>query len=396
MSPPPAPYLRLTWTDPETGRQGFLVIDRLVRGLSGGGMRVRDGCTLDEVTRLAGTMSLKNGVLGIPAGGAKCGIDCNPRDPDALPLLRRFVRAMAPLWDTYVATGEDLGVQQSTLNEVFEELGLGSSMRAALRASGDFEGALAKARSALTRAHEGTPLVDLVGGFGVAAATAAALQRAGREVQGARVVIQGFGSMGGATARYLARRGAVVIGVADVEGLIVNQDGLQVERLLRARDAFGVIDRGALAGDDRELPREEWVALECDVLVPAALGDAINLTNCERVRAPLVVEAANLPTAPGADARLEGMGVTVIPDFVANSATNGWAWWLALGEIGPTPDDAFGRIGDAIPRVVAEVLDMAAAEHVSPRRAARQIARERLDRLAAEHGAEAPLPSTVL
>ena len=359
-------------------------------------MRARDGCTLDEVTRLAATMSLKNGVLGIPAGGAKCGIDCSPRDPDALPLLRRFVRAMAPLWDTYVATGEDLGVQQSTLNEVFEELGLGSSMRAALRASGDFEAALAKARSALSLAHEGTPLVDLVGGFGVASATAAALRRAGREVQGARVVIQGFGSMGGATARYLTRGGAVVIGVADVEGLVVNQDGLQVERLLRARDAFGVIDRGALASDDRELPREEWVALECDVLVPAALADAINPTNCERVRAPLVVEAANLPTAPGADARLEGMGVTVIPDFVANSATNGWAWWLALGEIGPTPEDALGRIGDVMPRVVAEVLDRAAAEHVSPRRAARQIARERLDRLTAEHGAEAPLPSTVL
>jgi len=390
------PYLRLTWTDTETGRRAFLVIDRLVRGLSGGGTRIRDGCTLEEVTRLAAAMSLKNGVLGIPAGGAKCGIDCDPRHPDALPVLRRFVRAMAPLWDTYVATGEDLGVQQSTLNEVFAELGLGSSMRAALRASGDFGGSLAAMTSALSYSHEGTPLVDLVGGFGVAAATAAALERMGRKVEGARVVIQGFGSMGGATARYLARKGAVVIGIADVRGLLVNQDGLDVERLFSARDSFGVIDRDALQSDDRELPRDEWVALECDVLVPAALADAINPTNCERVRAELVVEAANLPTAPAADEWLVGRGVTVIPDFVANSATNGWAWWLVLGEIRPTPEDAFRGIAEVLPRVVAEVLDRAAVEHVSPRDAARQIARERLDRLTAEHGAEGRLGLTIL
>ena len=396
MSGQRGPYLRLTWIDAGTGRRGFLVIDRLVRGLSGGGTRVRDGCTLEEVTRLAAAMSLKNGVLGIPAGGAKCGIDCDPRHPDALPVLRRFVRAMAPLWDTYVATGEDLGVQQSTLNEVFGELGLGSSMRAALRAGGDFEGSSAAMDSALSRSHEGTPLVDLVGGFGVAAATGAALERMGRKVRGARVVIQGFGSMGGATARYLARGGAVVIGVADVRGLLVNQDGLDVEQLLGARDAFGVIDRDALRSDDRELPRDEWIALECDVLVPAALADAINLTNCERVRAQLVVEAANLPTAPGADARLVGRGVTVIPDFVANSATNGWAWWLALGEIGPAPEDAFRRIGEIIPRTVGEVLDTAAAGRVSPREAARQLARGRLDRLTEEHGAEGRLALTVL
>src|SRR5215470_14734291 len=121
-------YLRLTWTDPVTGRPGFLVIDRLVRGLAGGGTRLRAGCSLEEVSRLAAAMSLKNGVLGIPAGGAKCGLDCDPREPEALDLLTRFVRAMHPLWNSYIATGEDMGVQQSTLNQVFEGLGLGSSM----------------------------------------------------------------------------------------------------------------------------------------------------------------------------------------------------------------------------------------------------------------------------
>jgi glutamate dehydrogenase (NAD(P)+) len=301
------------------------------------------------------------------------------------------VRAMHPFWNSYVATGEDMGVQQSTLNAIFSDLGLGSSMRAALRMRPDFEGALAQARHALSVTYEGTPLVDLVGGYGVAVAAAAALERLGLEVRGARVVLQGFGSMGGSAAHYLARRGAVVIGVADVRGLVVNQDGLEVERLLATRDDFGVIDRSALAADDRELPREEWVALECDVLVPAAVADAINPANCERVRAPLVVEAANLPTSSRADARLLSRGVTVVPDFVANAATNGWAWWLALGQIGPEPADAFARIDEVIGATVRAVLDRAAAAGTSARDAAREIARDRLDQLAAEYGVEGPL-----
>lgn len=396
MATPRAQYLRLTWTDPVTGRQGFLVIDRLVRGLAGGGTRIRAGCTLEEVSRLAATMSLKNGVLGIPAGGAKCGIDCDPQEAESLPLLHRFVRAMYPLWDTYVATGEDLGVQQSTLDAVFADVGLGIPMRAALRGRGDLEASIREMRGVLSLDQEGTPLIDLVGGYGVAAAASAALERVSGSVDGARVVVQGFGSMGGSAARYLSARGALVTGIADVRGLIVNQDGLDVHRLLAARDEFGVIDRAVLSADDRELPRDEWIALECDILVPAAVADAINPANCDRIRTRLVVEAANLPTTAQAEERLLARGVTVIPDFVANSGTNGWAWWLALDLVGHTAEDAFRLIDDVIPQAVQEALDRAAEHRVSPREAARSIAQERLDLLAAEHGVEGPLRLPVL
>lgn len=391
-----AQYLRLTWTDPETGRHGFLVIDRLVRGLAGGGTRVRAGCTLEEVSRLAAAMSLKNGALGIAAGGAKCGIDCDPRDPEALPMLRRFVRAMYPFWDSYMATGEDLGVQQSTLNAIFSELGLGSTMRAAFRAGPDPAATAARARVGFAVVHEGTPLVDLVGGYGVAAAAGAAMRRMGLDVDGARVVVQGFGSMGGSAARFLGGRGAVVIGVADARGLIVNLDGLDVGLLLAARDEFGLIDRAALREDDRELPREEWVALECEVLVPAAVADAIDEANCDRIRARLVVEAANLPTTAAADGRLIARGITVVPDFVANGATNGWAWWLALDQVGPTAADAFARIDQVIPAVVTEVLEAADGAGGGTREAARRVARARLDALAAGHGVDGALHLAVL
>jgi glutamate dehydrogenase (NAD(P)+) len=379
-----------------SGRQGFLVIDRLIRGLAGGGTRVRAGCSLEEVSRLAAAMSLKNGALGIPAGGAKCGVDCDPRSPESLPMLTRFVRAMHPLWDSYVATGEDLGVRQSTLNAIFSDLGLGSSMRAALRGREDYRGATVMASAAMAAEHDGTPLVDLVGGYGVAAATAAAMESLGRELRGMRVVVQGFGSMGGSAARYLAERGALVVGVADVRGLIVNADGLDVAALLAGRDELGTIDREALAPGDRELPRDDWAAVDCDVLVPAALADAINPANCERVRARLVVEAANLPTSHAADARLFNRGVVVVPDFVANAATNGWAWWIALGQIGIGPAEAFAHIDEVMPRVVRQVLRLAGTERIRPREAGQRIASRRLEKMEAEYGLEGPLRLAVL
>ena len=383
--------LRLTWTDPVTGRHGFLVIDRTVRGVAGGGTRIRAGLTLEEVSRLARAMSFKNGALGVAAGGAKCGIDCDPHDPEAIPMLTRFVRAMHPIFDSYMATGEDMGVSQETMNAVFAEVGLETSMRAPLRLNADPVAALARVKRGLALEVEGTPLVDLVGGYGVAEAAAAALEALGRPVAGARVAIQGFGSMGGSTAQFLAAKGARVVAVADVRGLISNPDGLDVAALLRARDRFGEIDRAALRPQDAEGERDDWLAADCDVLVPAAVADAIDASNCGRIQARLIVEAANIPTTSEADSALGARGVTFIPDFVANGGTNGWAWWLVLGEVGDSAESAFERISAAMRSTVPRLLERARAESIGEREAARRIAVETLDRLAAEQGTEGPL-----
>ena len=119
------PFLRTTWTDAVTGRHGYLVIDRLVGGLAGGGTRVREGCTLQEVERLAHAMTLKNGGLDLPVGGAKCGLDIDPHDAEAHGMLVRFVRAMRPLFETYMGTGEDMGTNQEQLLRVFSEAEIG-------------------------------------------------------------------------------------------------------------------------------------------------------------------------------------------------------------------------------------------------------------------------------
>src|SRR2546430_5302227 len=141
------PYMRVAWTDPVAGRNGYLVIDRLVRGISGGGTRVRRGVTLEEVERLAHTMTLKNGSLNVPSGGAKAGLDCDLSEPGGRDLLVRFVRAMKPLLETRWATAEDLGITQEELDSVFEEVGLRLYVHAGIKVTRGFDAAMERVRA---------------------------------------------------------------------------------------------------------------------------------------------------------------------------------------------------------------------------------------------------------
>ncbi|GAB7034796.1 hypothetical protein JCM4914_62570 [Streptomyces platensis subsp. malvinus] len=131
-----APLISLTWTDPVTGRCGHLVIARLVRGVASGGLRMREGVTLDEVTGLARGMTRKEALhydpdaRYVPLGGAKGGIDCAPHAPEAYGVLTRYLRAMRPYIEQFWTTGEDLGLTQDRLDEAAAEAGLVSSIQA--------------------------------------------------------------------------------------------------------------------------------------------------------------------------------------------------------------------------------------------------------------------------
>jgi glutamate dehydrogenase (NAD(P)+) len=385
------PFLRIAWTDPVTGRNGYVVIDRLVNGLAGGGTRMRAGVTMEEVERLAWTMSLKNGAVKVPGGGAKGGVDCDPHDPGARAMLTRFVRAVRPIVATYWATAEDMGTTQELLDSVFAEVGLPGSVTAALNRSGDPEAALARLRAGLSVKVGGIGLGDVVGGYGVAQAAAAATEHRGWRLEGMRAVVQGFGAMGGSSARYLGELGARVIAVADVNGTVFNPAGLDVEALLASRSPLGDIDRSILRPGDERLPRDEWMSIETDILVPAAVADAITAENVDRVSARLVVEAANIPTTGEAEARLCERGVLVIPDFVANGGTNAWFWWILLGLIESSPESAFARIAETMRFTVAAVLARADRERLTPRGAAELTAIRNLDELARQYGEESPL-----
>jgi glutamate dehydrogenase (NAD(P)+) len=379
--------LRVEWTDPVTSRKGYLVIDRLVGGIAGGGTRVRAGLTLTEIERLARTMSYKCGAMNLASGGAKGGIDCDPHSPEMRDMLTRFVTAMTPLLDTYWATAEDLGITQSELDSVFQDVGLGMSVHAALKKIGDEDAAMDRVVRGLAVDVEGIGLADVIGGYGVAEAAVAAMPQLGLTAGSTRAVVQGFGSMGGASARYLGRLGVKVVGVIDGNGCIVNPDGLDVEALLSARNELGEVDRTALREADSTLPLAEWLSIPAEIIVPAAVPDCIRADNCDQVTARLIVEAANIPTTEEAQARLHERGVVVIPDFVANSGANSWWWWTLSGVIGASADESFARVAEAMQDTVTRLLELSRDAGITPREAAGRIAEENLDRIAAEEAA---------
>lgn len=380
------PFLRLTWTDPETATRGYVVVDRLVGGIATGGTRMRAGCTLSEVEDLASGMSYKTGALNLPVGGAKGGIDLDPFDPRAREVLSRFVRAVRPILDDYWVTAEDLGVPQELLDEVFDEAGLGMSLHAALVRSAEPGRTLSRVREAFAVDVEGVPMPDVIGGYGVAEAVRAAAERLGLAPEDTRAVVQGFGSMGGSTARYLARNGVRVVGVADAKGVIHNPEGVDVERLLKSRSAYGEIDRAALGPGDEELPVGNWLSVEAEVLVPAAISYAIDAENCGQVNARLIAEAANVPVTADAERRLLERGIPVIPDFIANAGAVGWAWWTLFGDISPEPAEAFEKLSREMRRAVGEIMAAWHSGASSPREAAKELSQRNLDEFARVYG----------
>ncbi|MFG2126746.1 Glu/Leu/Phe/Val dehydrogenase dimerization domain-containing protein [Streptomyces sp. NPDC048751] len=387
-----SPLLSLTWVDHITGRRGHLVVDRLVRGVASGGLRMREGCTLEEVAGLARGMTMKEALhydpesRYVPLGGAKGGIDCDPRHPEAYGLLVRYLRAMRPYVESCWTTGEDLGLTQDLVDRAAAEAGLGSSIQAVYPLLDDEAAARRRLADAFAVEVDGIGLDELVGGCGVAESALAALDRAGLPYAGARVAVQGLGTMGGATARFLARAGLTVVSVADVKGTIANPAGLDVEALLAARDAHGTVDRGVLRPGDRELPGDAWLSADAEVLVPAAVSYAIDATNQEVITARWVVEAANMPVRPEAEALLSARGVTVLPDVVVNSGTNAWWWWTLFGDIGPDADEAFAHTRRSMRALVDLVLTRAQTDGTTPRAAAHAIATDRLPVIAERFG----------
>jgi glutamate dehydrogenase (NAD(P)+) len=366
----PDPLLEITWTDPVTGRHGYVVIDSLVRGLASGGLRLRAGCTLDEVRGLARGMTRKEALVYdptdayLPLGGGKGGIDVDPADPQALDVLRRFVAAVLPVIRHQWNTGEDFGLRQETLDKIAADLGMPSTVEAVFATLDDAAEARTRLAKAFALRVDGVSLGDLVGGYGVARACVESARHLGINPERATAAVQGFGSIGGAAARYLAQAGVRVVAVADRAGLVSNPDGLDVEALLAARDALGIIDRSALREGDVEGNRDDWLAVPCDILVPAAMSYVIDREGADRVRARVVVEGANMPTLADAEAALAGRGVPVVPDFLANVMTNAWWWWMVFGDIDPTVESSYAKIDATMRRLIDEVF--AAAKTGTP------------------------------
>ncbi len=392
----------ITWQDPVTGTHGFVVIDTLVRGTASGGLRMRQGCTLEEVRGLAQGMTrkeaihLREGRHYVPVGGAKGGIDFDPRQPGARDVLERFLIAVNPIMRAYWALGEDLGVRQRDIDDILASRDLGSALSAVEKLLADPQAAAARAETAFSTIVDGVGQDELVGGLGVATSVLAALEADGVDPASATAVLQGFGSMGGASARFLAEAGVRIVGIADADGFVSNPAGLDVEALLATRDPFGGIDRSTLRPEDRVGDRGDWLSADCDVLVPAAVSYAITSENCAAITATLIVEAANMPVLPDAEAQLQARGVKVVPDFLANSATNAWWWWVTFGDVDGTWDDSRSLVTQTLRELTTQVLSEAERQGITPRQAAQSLVDANLEALRSETGhpsATAPMTS---
>nr|WP_280879080.1 Glu/Leu/Phe/Val dehydrogenase dimerization domain-containing protein [Streptomyces pseudovenezuelae] len=391
MSQPPE--ASITWTDPVTGRQGFLVIDRLVRGLASGGLRMREGCSYEEVRELAAAMSVKEALhydpsnRYLPMGGAKGGIDCDPLSSEARGVLSRFLTFVRPYVEQRWATGDDLGTTTELIDEVLGELGVAGCVAPVVRTLDDPAAARKRFADAFAVEVDGIGLAELVGGCGVAEAALTVLDREGTPRSSATAVVQGFGAMGGSTARFLDAAGIRVVAVSDVHGTVANPRGLAVEEMLRNRRAHGAIDRSRLRPADILLDRDDCLALRADVLVPAATSYALHDANQGRVAARYIVEAANLPVTATAEERLRRRGCVVVPDVVANSGTNAWWWWVLYGDVAPDAESSLAKVRGSLRALVTETLQLAEDAVRTPRQAARCIAEARRDVLLHRLGA---------
>ncbi|MGW3468370.1 Glu/Leu/Phe/Val family dehydrogenase [Saccharopolyspora sp. NPDC000995] len=372
------PLMRVIWTDSVTGCNGYLVVHSMVSGLATGGTRMRAGCTLSEVEALARGMARKTAVFDLPVGGAKGGIDCDPKDPAARGVLSRFVQAMRPWLDAHWVTAEDLGVPQHLIDEVFAEVGLHQSYHAAIRRAPDAERTLRRVRAGLNSPVPGGLLLgDVVGGYGVAQSCLGVVHARGWAQKETTVAVQGVGTMGGGAAYYLHEAGLKVVALADAAGTLFHPDGLDVPALLETRDRFGEIDRTQVPPDIQRLPREAVLSTEVDVLIPAAVSFTIKAPQVPEVAAKVIIEAANTPVTPDAEEMLATRGIPVIPDFVANAGAVAWAWWLLLGRVDADPVLSFQVLREEMLAKIPPLLAAWDTEGHTPRTAALLLAERR-------------------
>jgi glutamate dehydrogenase (NAD(P)+) len=287
---------------------GYRVQHSIARGPAKGGIRYAPDVTLDEVRALASWMTWKCAVTNIPFGGGKGGIICDPMLLSPGELERMTRRYTAQLYEfigpEIDVPAPDMNTNEQTMAWIMDTY----SMR-----SGHTQ----------TAVVTGKP-IDLGGSRGRAEATGRgcmivteqALRKLGIERSSARVVIQGFGNVGGMAAKLMARAGFKIIAIIEYDGAIYNDKGLDIRALAEHRALTGSINGFA---DGEEVPREEALYMETDVLLPAAKENVITSHNAHRLRTRILCEGANGPTTYAADPILAERGIFVIPDILANS-----------------------------------------------------------------------------
>ena len=358
------PEIVFNWKDPETEAEGWVVINSLRGGAAGGGTRMRKGLDQHEVTSLAKTMEVKFTVSGPPIGGAKSGINFDPNDPRKEGVLKRWYEAVTPLLKHYYGTGGDLNVDE--IHEVIpitEDCGVWHPQEGVF--NGHFQPREAQKINRIGQLRQGVLKViendsyspdvsrkyvvaDMITGYGVAESVKHYYNIYGGDLKGKRIVVQGWGNVGSAGAYYLAQEGAIVVGIIDRVGGLINEVGFSFEEV---KDLFLNKNGNALNAPDmlsfEEVNNRIW-DLDAEIFIPCAASRLITKDQIDRMintGIEVIAPGANVPFADpeiffGPIADYTDSKTSVIPDFISNCGMARVFGYLMGNDIGVIEDEA--------------------------------------------------------
>jgi len=344
---------------------GYRVQHNITRGPAKGGIRYSPEVTLDEIKALAMLMTWKCAVVNIPYGGAKGGVACNPFKMSAEELerlTRRYTSEILPvIGPEKDIPAPDISTDSQTMAWIMDTYSIdkGYSVPGVVTgkpiAIGGSEG-----RSEAT-------------GRGVVYTLLNTLKHLNL-IEGKKVIVQGYGKVGSVAANLLFKEGYRIIGVGEIDGAVYNADGLDIGRLNKHRKKSGSIVKFKEADS---ITNKELLQLKCDILIPAALENQITKDNASRIKAKIVVEAANGPTTPKADKILKEKGVFVVPDILANAGgviVSYFEWVQGLQSYFWSEREVNLKLRDIITKAFYKVLEISLKKKTSMREAAYSLA----------------------
>ena len=349
--------------------RGYRVQHNNSRGPFKGGIRYHEEVDLDEVRSLAALMTWKTALVDIPYGGGKGGISVNPSTLSELELerlSRRFFRAINPI----IGVNRDIPAPDVNTNPqimawFMDEYGMINGHTPGIVTGKPIELGGSLGRNAAT--GKGTAII--------ARETANLLNM---DLEGASVVIQGFGNVGSFAGRFLNEMGSKIVAVSDVNGGLYDPDGLDITSLIDYNNKNGTI-KGFSQGDS--VSNEDILNIECDFLIPAALGGVIHKMNVEKLNCRVIIEAANGPVTPPADDILFKKGVYVVPDILTNAGgvtVSYFEWVQNLQQFQWTEEEVNDKLENKMVAAFNEVSSMMKSKKTSMRMAAFAVAIDRV------------------
>ncbi len=377
-----APEIVFNWKDPETGAEGWTVINSLRGGAAGGGTRMRKGLDMNEVLSLAKTMEVKFSVAGPAIGGAKSGINFDPNDPRKKDVLKRWFKAVSPLLKNYYGTGGDLNVDE--IHEVIpmtEDCGIWHPQEGIF--NGHFKPTEAEKINRIGQLRNGVVKViensffspdlekkytvaDMITGYGVAQAVNHYYNIYGGDIKGKKAIVQGFGNVGSAAAFHLSQLGAKIVGIIDRDGGVLNKEGFTFEEItefFKNKDGNKLIATNMIPFD--RINAEIW-SIGAEIFAPCAASRLVTKEQADQMIASgleVISCGANVPFADkeiffGPIMEDVDSRISLIPDFISNCGMARVFAYFMEKRVEITDEAIFSDTSETIRKAIQKTYDM--------------------------------------